>query len=313
MLGTQAGEMVRATTGWVRWLAIGLMAGLAACSNGRGSISEEQTAPPPSGGTPPPQPPPEPPPEPPPQPPPTPPPTPPPAPPPSAAALAGYWRGEVVDERNGTPRSGVAFVDRDGRTHVAVLEEVSDDFLVYGEACCAASVDGEFGAERYLKSDDATSELKAELASGRLVGELEFRDREYEFSLAADGAYSQPVTAQELAGVYTRTTSVLLGSQTLTITIDPDGRLTGSHTNGCTFNGSTAIPDAARNMIRFDVQIDGCGTTFSSSRRWNGEYTGLGVLLRDAPAPGDGAAREDALQFSLIGPTWFGLLSVGRP
>jgi hypothetical protein len=219
----------------------------------------------------------------------------------------------VIDERNEDPRAGVAFVDRDGRTHVAVLEEASDGFLVYGEACCDASVEADFGGERYLRSDDESSEVKAELASGRLVGELEFRNREYQFSLAPDRASSQSLALQDLTGVYTRNMPQLIGPPaTLTITIDANGRLTGSHTNGCVFNGATAIPDAARNMIRFEVQIDSCGSQFSSSRRWNGAYTGLGVLLRDAPVPGNAGATEDTLEFSLIGPTWFGLLSVGK-
>jgi hypothetical protein len=300
---------------WVRWLAVGLIAGLAACSNGRGSVSEPATAP--GGGSPPPQPPPDPtpqpPPEPPPQPPPTPPPSPPPPPPtPTAAALAGYWKGEVKDDREDPPRPGVALIDREGRTHVAVLEDSADDFLVYGEACCEAELEAEFGGERYLRSDDESAEVKAELASGRLGGEFEFRKRTYEFSLAPDAAYAQGVTLQDLAGVYSRSTSSLLGRQTLTIALDASGRLTGSHSNGCTYEGSATIPDPTRNMIRFAVQIDGCGSQTSSSRRWNGAYTGLGVLLRDAPAPGDAAAREDTLQFSLIGPTWFGLLSVGK-
>ena len=306
---------MRARTVWVRWLALGLIAGLAACSNGRGSVSEQATAPP-SGGAPPPQPPPQPPPTPPPpDPPPQPPPTPPPDPPPpapSAAALAGYWKGEVTDERNDSPRPGLAFVDGDGRTHVVVLEEDADDFLVYGEVCCEAKVEAEFAGERYLKTDDESAEIKAELASGRMTGEFEFRNRDYDFSFAPDAAYSQTLTAQDLAGVYTRITPQLFGQQTLTITIDANGRLTGSHSNGCVFNGTATIPDTARNMARFAVEIDSCGSQVSSSRRWNGAYTGLGVLLRDAPVPGDAAAREDALQFSLIGPTWFGLLSVGK-
>jgi hypothetical protein len=294
---------------WVRWLALGLIAGLSACSNGRGSVSEP-TAAPPLGGSPPPQPPPQPPPDPPPDPTPQPPPEPPPA--ATAAALAGYWKGQVTSERSESPRPGLAFVDGEGRTHVVVLEEEGDDFLVYGEVCCEATVEAEFGGERYLKTDDESAEIRAELASGRLAGELGFRKREYAFSFAPDAAYSQALTVQELAGVYTRIIPQLFGQQTLTITIDANGRLTGAHSNGCVFNGTATIPDATRNMVRFAVEIDSCGSQFSSSRRWNGAYTGLGLLLRDVPVPGDTAARENALQFSLIGPTWFGLLSVGK-
>lgn len=194
-----------------------------------------------------------------------------------------------------------------------MLEEQDDDFLVYGDACCAASVNQKFDGARYLSSRDEQSDFRAALATGQLTGELEFRNHDYRFALSLHGASSQGVSMQQLAGVYTRTTHFLgLPLSTLTISINGDGVLTGSHSSGCVLNGSASIPDAARNIVRFDVRMEQCGSQFGSSRSWNGEYTGLGALLRNSPAPGNSGSREDTLLLSLVGPTWLGLMSVGR-
>src|SRR5690606_10732047 len=95
----------------------------AACSNGRGSVSEGA----PVGESPPTQEPPtqEPPPqpEPPPPPPDPPPPQPDPEPAPAHMDFAGYWKGTVQEAGGGRARTGVAFVDVSGDMHLMVLRD----------------------------------------------------------------------------------------------------------------------------------------------------------------------------------------------
>ncbi|MGH8176619.1 MAG: hypothetical protein ACREV5_10200 [Steroidobacter sp.] len=321
---------MRTTEHHLPWLAVAALILLSACSNGRGSVEEspapvaEEPPPPSPPPEPPPAPPPEPPPVPPPEPPPPepPPPEPPPEPPPTGSALAGYWEGSVVgengddddDDDSQSERHATAFVDQFGNAHLVVGDDDgSDDFVVYGNVCCETTINEKFDGARYLSTRDEKADFAARLSSGRLVGDFEFRDHEYGFSLAPSGAYSQSLTLPDLAGVYTRSTPQLFGPPlTLTLAINGNGLITGSHSNGCIFDGSVAIPDTTRNMVRFNLKVDNCGTQISSSRRWNGDYTGLGVLLRDAPAPGNSGARENTLLLSLVGPTWLGLLSVGE-
>ena len=62
------------------------------------------------------------------------------------------------------------------------------------------------------------------------------------------------------------------------MTIDADGRLTGSYSNGCVFNGNASIPDASHNMVQLQIDLANCGSQ-GSSKQWNGAYSGLGVLL----------------------------------
>ena len=87
---------------------------------------------------------------------------------------------------------------------------------------------------------------------------------------------------------------------TLTVTIESNGTLTGSYSNGCVFNGNASIPDAAHNMVRLQIDLANCGSQ-GSSKQWNGAYTGLGLLTGD-----------DVFYHSVIGPTWLGPQSVER-
>ena len=217
------------------------------------------------------------------------------------------------DDDGSSTRDATAFVDQSGETHLIVIDEEVSEFVVYGNGCCETSISDTFGGTRYLDTREEQADFAASLSGGGMTGAVEFRKDDYQFSLASSSAYAQPLGLQDLAGVYTRTTSRGFGPPlTLTLAINADGLITGSHSNGCVFAGSVSIPDASRNMVRFTMSVANCGEQFGSSRRWNGDYTGLGVLLRDAPAPDNAGAREDTLLLSLVGPTWLGLLSVGR-
>jgi hypothetical protein len=307
-------------------LAVLALAGLmSACSNGRGSVAEVPAgnSPPPSTPTPTPEPPPtpapaEPPaePTPPPEPPPPAPPPPPepePEPEPEGSPLAGFWKGRVVDQRSGNEREGVALVDLSGEWQLLVLEDDEEpQFVLHGNLCCESRINGEVRGRRYLDMRESDARIEVDASAGSLRGTFEFRGREYDFDLAPDDAYAQPLTLESLAGVYTRATNPSFDpASTLTLTIDADGALSGSHSNGCVFSGSVSIPNSSRNMIQVNVDLADCGGR-QSSRRWNGGYEGLGILLRDSVSPIDGSTREDIFYHSVVGPTWLGPMDVGR-
>lgn len=291
---------------------------MSACSNGRGSVGEAAAGgEPPTQPLPPEAPPPEepipedPPPE---EPPPVPePPEPePPVPLPGAAALAGYWGGRIVDVDSKRERMGVAFVDRSGEMQIlAVRENAEPEFVLHGDVCCAASAQLDVAARRYLSTRDDEAELQARTSGGALQGRFELRNRDYEFELEPQPEYAQALTLADLAGVYTRSIAERGSTETMALTIDPDGTLTGSHSNGCILGGTATIPDPARNIVQLRVELSSCGGR-GSSRRWNGDYRGLGVLLRDVPSPNDGTTRTDVFHHSLVGPTWLGPYELAR-
>lgn len=210
-------------------------------------------------------------------------------------------------------RDGIALVDLSGDLQLLVLEDgESPQFVLHGNLCCESRVDGRVDGHRYLDTRERNADLEVVLSGGRLTGKFNFRDRDYEFSLSPDNVYREALTLQSLAGVYTRTTNQPFGPPTtLTLTVGANGTVTGSHSNGCVFGGSASIPNASRNMVLLNIEVTDCGS-FQSSRRWNGEYRGLGILLRNAASPSDGSTREDIFYHSLVGPTWFGPFDVGR-
>lgn len=197
--------------------------------------------------------------------------------------------------------------------HLMVLREDDDpEFVLHGNICCAPRAEQELGGHRYLDTREHDAEIDAERANDSLQGAFEFRRRDYEFTLDALPAYDQALTLPSLAGVYTRSVDRGPGSPwSMTLTIDANGALTGSHSNGCVFNGTVGIPEG-RNLVRMDIALSSCGEGGDSSRRWNGTYSGFGVLLENSTSPTDGATREDTFYFSLVGPTWLGAMSVGR-
>ena len=301
--------------------AIAFAVMLAACSNGSGSLSDPptspaQAAPQPTPTTPTPEPTPTTPPPPTPTepPPPTPPPPtpPPPTPPPPApkSPLAGYWLG-TVKPKSGSQLVGRAMIATNGDAQVIVMGTnglaATPELVVYGNVCCDSKADLELDSKRYLNDRDSKAKVQLDIKDGPLTGTIKIRNDEYDISLDRSARSDESVTMAGLAGTYSRTTTFFLGpSSTYTMTLDPDGRLTGSHTNGCVYNGTATLPDASRNLIRLNVELSNCPRSITGSGSWNGTYTGVGILFKNVAAPSDATQRTDVLFHSLVGNTWLG-------
>jgi hypothetical protein len=304
--------------------ALATVMALAACSNGSGNIAE--TLPPvaPSQGepapttptptpttpttptTPPTTPPP----------PPTPPPPAPPPPTPPATPLAGYWFG-TVEPKQGRSLSGRAIIAGNGDAQLIVTEgpalTKSPLFVVHGNVCCKADVDTELKSARYLSDRSNDARFQVKLDNARLVGKVRIRRDEYDLSLARLARYNESITLAELSGTYTRQITLLIGpSSTYTVTVDPSGQISGSHSNGCIYGGTASLPDAPRNLVKLDIQLSNCPRSITGSGSMNGSYTGMGLLLRDTAAPSDSTQRADVFLHSLVGRTWLGAQPVER-
>ena len=280
------------------FLAAMAFAVLTACSNGRGSVSDPASGPvnepPPAPPIPPPTPPPT-----------DPPPEPPPSPPPTSAAMAGYWKGTAAQPGSNRTFDTVALIDAQGNAQWVLLRTgllEDDGFVVSANVCCESEFEDDAIGKDLGETNTRDASISAEVDGGVLSGELQFRDNEYRFTLNAAPEYNRSISLAALAGVYTRRTSSIFGEQvTLTVTIESSGRLTGSYSNGCVFNGNASIPDASHNMVQLQIDLANCGSQ-GSSKQWNGAYTGLGMLL----------SGDDVFYHSVIGPTWLGPQSVER-
>jgi hypothetical protein len=184
----------------------------------------------------------------------------------------------------------------------------SPELVVYGNVCCESKVDLDLQSMHYLSERVSNARFNAELKDGVLSGKVKVRGDDFDFSLEHLTRYEESVTLAQLAGTYTRTITVLIGpSSTYTVTLDANGQLTGSHSNGCIYNGTASLPDAPRNFIKLDVQLSNCPSSITGSGSMNGAYSGVGVLLRNTTSLRDSTQRSDVLLQSLIGRTWLGL------
>jgi hypothetical protein len=281
------------------WFVAIAFAVLTACSNGSGSINDPETGP--VGGPPPPAPPP---PDPTPDPPDPPPEPPPPA--PSSAAMAGYWRGTAIEDDSDRQFEAVALIDAQGNAQWLLTRDgIFDDhsFVLFGNVCCESQFEDDVTGKEFGETRTRDASIEAQVEGGVLSGELRFDRDDYRFTLNPAADYSRAVSLAALAGVYTRSESSIFGEEvTLTVTIDANGQLTGSYSNGCVFNGHASIPDTSHNMVRLQIDLANCGSSRGSSKAWNGAYDGLGVLLSD----------DAVFYHSVIGPTWLGAQSVER-
>ncbi len=219
--------------------------------------------------------------------------------------MAGYWKGTATEEDSNRTFDTVALIDAEGNAQWLLLRTgflQDDGFVLFGNVCCESRFSDDVTGKELAETRTHDARIEAEVEGGVLSGELEFRDDEYRFTLDASADYNRSVSLAALAGVYTRRTNTIFGEEvTLTVTIDANGQLTGSYSNGCVFNGNASIPDASHNMVQLQIDLANCGSS-GSSKQWNGAYTGLGVLL-----------SGDAIFYhSVIGPTWLGPQSVER-
>lgn len=264
---------------------------------------------------------------------------------PRVSAVAGNWTGSATDTTTGEVFNATALIDESGEAQLIVMPQIAflgtnpsaiapllppvvslrpdiptefefvngsaftaaTLFVLQGNLCCEPGFQRTASAESMNLGIKSTSQVNGNLSSGMLVGSFDFEGSPYSFSLAPSPGYFEALTLQDLAGVYTNTLPSVFGvaATTYTIAITADGTVTGSHVNGCIYNGSVSITNTARNMFQLRMQLSNCATAGNYGPR-NGEYTGLGVLLRDVAAWNDPTTRRQVFYYSLIGPVWLG-------
>jgi len=92
------------------------------------------------------------------------------------------------------------------------------------------------------------------------------------FVLNYISTYEEPSELSKLEGIWTFSQASSSGlTFTLTLTIDPDGTVFGSTTDGCVFNGKFNIIDSQYNIYRLFLETSLCGDL-------DGSYEGLATL-----------------------------------
>ena len=219
--------------------------------------------------------------------------------------MAGYWKGTATQQGSNRTFDAVALIDAAGNaqwllTRAGLLSE--DSFVVSANVCCGTQFEDDVTGKELGETRTRDGDIEVSVNGSALSGELRFHGEDYRFTLNAASDYNRSLSLATLAGVYTLRENTVLGEEvTLTMTIQADGRLNGSYSNECVFNGNASIPDASHNMVQLAIDLANCGSK-GSSKTWNGTYSGLGVLL----------SGDSVFYHSVIGPTWLGPQSVER-
>jgi len=95
-----------------------------------------------------------------------------------------------------------------------------------------------------------------------------------------------------LTAIDSNWTEELSSGMTTTLSIDANGVINGSDTNGCVYNGTIQIPDERMNIYKIEINMSLCGDL-------DGNYSGLGFI-------------SGGFQFSVSNPDHFINLTLQR-
>jgi len=108
---------------------------------------------------------------------------------------------------------------------------------------------------RVAESDRIRADYRGENDEGRLA-------------LAYDPSYETESSLDKTSGIWTYSGAA---GYTVTLTIEANGDIFGSDTNGCVYSGRIRILDRDFNVYRAVIQVSDCGVI-------NDEYTGFAIL-----------------------------------
>lgn len=201
--------------------------------------------------------------------------------PPSEPDLSpgGVWYGSVKSDYAGE-RDVVGLITEAGRAIMIELDTAS----LY---TASLQIDGDrfdgdlkgYAAPGYAFANGAA------VASGSLDGSIEERNRlTGDFTLAGSGgsfnlhydrdAYEQSASLAALADNWGYQTT---DGYSISVSIDANGNVYGSDTDGCQFAGRVGVPDGRYNAYSLQIDISTCPGA-------NGSYTGLGTVGFDSGA-----------------------------
>ncbi|MFL6619033.1 MAG: hypothetical protein ACJ8MH_10550 [Povalibacter sp.] len=263
-----------------------------------------------------------------------------------SSAWAGQWFGSGTRTGSSEPIAVSAMIDKTGDMQLVVspaviivptpdpappaaivgVQSFGRYFVVQANVCCESSFSGRARAFNVGMNGVSIDQFTGSVTNGTLAGAFNFQGESYAFTLSMDPQYLQPLTFQDLAGVY-RNTTLSSGAEEVrsTLVVANDGTVTGSSVDGCIYNGKVSIPDPARHLFRMHLRIDSCSPTSLLER--NGEYDGLGTLrtqiiifdtgsspITSGAIPLTQTTSDNQILFySLIGEVWLGTAAVMKP
>lgn len=229
----------------------------------------------------------------------------------------GYWQGTITDAQ-GVQRSARLFGTESGEFQLFMSPQAllastgfvaafNTDWLVaYGEKCCSTvslplttmQTSGAQTPGQILNTSNEGQVLKGEIVSG---------SARYAFSVTREAA-SAALSLATLAGTYTGYTAAYQTTPlNWVLTIEANGRVTGSDDYGCQWAGNATVSGA--NVFKLALTASGCSSNTLAPK--NGDYVALGRWL-DAQASKPLFAGQATIEFATFGPAWVGYRTLAR-
>jgi len=203
--------------------------------------------------------------------------------------LGGIWNGTVISTDGA--ESSIGLISEAGK-----LFFLTDDELVLGSVGTSEN-DFNGTADSYSPEGVAIGGKFSGTFTARSIfsGSASYQGTQTStFTYTYDDAHARGSSFDAVAGTYSETE----GGYTETYTIDSEGNITGSDTDGCVFGGSLSLLDTQYNMYDFRLIASNCGD-------FNGTYNGLAALMDDTE-------QNDTLAMGAEGPIYLIAGSIPR-
>ena len=194
-------------------------------------------------------------------------------PPPGTESAVGLWKGTITSTGSGQTQQALGTVTDDGQFHLMTANGVNyvgqmaaspGNFSMTMSGYVPVGQTFPNGAQNGSMSFSGTV-----TSSGMMSGTYSGAGESGTFSMTMDPMGTRSASMQMVAGTYTRSNS---SGYTVTMTVDSNGQMTGSDTQGCVFNGTVSVPFPAHNFYGMNMTVTSCGAL-------NGSYNGMGTLV----------------------------------
>jgi len=200
---------------------------------------------------------------------------------------SGVWSGVMTAEDESTKNSLGLITDSGAVFFITAFEEMIGGYISESISGTYSTEGNSFTGRGYKWSIFDRKDVvvyAGEFITGREFSGSILRQSEpgSTFTYTYDSVNLRGSSLEAISGIYSRTDAGF----TRTLTIDIDGGITGSNTNGCTFGGNVSLDDTNYNLYDITFTFE-CGSGSST-------FQGIGALI-------DETEENDTLVMALEG------------
>jgi len=201
------------------------------------------------------------------------------------SAVGGIWEGTTT-LTDGTKYETAGFITEEGELRFITEDGAQQVGTISSTGSAINASITEYTAISAPTSGTVTGTINSR---NTLTGSAKFGGvTTSTFDFKYDPIYDRGSSLAVVSGIYSDTDGA---GYTETYTIDSDGIITGSDTDGCVFGGAVSILNSNYNMYRVELSVSNCADL-------DGLYKGLGALSDTH------GSQNDTFIISLTGPAY---------